>query len=118
MPKFYGKIGYAITTEQMLNGKGTGVWIEEIVERDYYGDIIKEFVRTRPSENLNDNIELDNKASIVADPFAYQNFHNMRYILWNNVKWKIKSVDASSRPRLTLWIGGIYNESDTKIETA
>ena len=104
MAKFYGEIGYAETIE-----KSPGVWVEEITERMYYGDIRKEFVRQKPAENLNDNIEIDDKCEIMADPFAYENFHNIRYIHWMGAKWKVKSIEVS-RPRLILWIGGVYNE--------
>ena len=47
-------------------------------------------------------------ASIIADPFAYQNFHAMRYIEWMGAKWKITKVNVQS-PRLILSVGGVYN---------
>ena len=34
MGKWFGKIGYAVTAETE-----PGIWEEQIVERDYYGDI-------------------------------------------------------------------------------
>ena len=73
MAKFYGKIGYAITEETT-----PGVWEERIIERVYYGDVTRNSRRLQSSENLNDNIVISNEIGIVADPFAYQNFHQMR----------------------------------------
>ena len=105
MGKFYGKIAYA---KQVETAKG--VWRDSIEERNYFGDVIKNVSKVQnSSENLNDNLNVDNKISILADPFAYQFFSRMRYVVWLGSKWKIVSVDVQ-RPRLILTIGGIYNE--------
>ena len=104
MAKFYGSIGYGKTTETSL-----GVWEEVITERSYYGDIIQFSKRWESSGNLNDNLNISNRISIVADPFAYENFSSMRYVLWKNTKWKISYVEVQY-PRLLLTIGGVYNE--------
>lgn len=103
MAKFYGKVGYADTTET-----APGVWTEVITEREYYGDVLRISRRLQSTEQLNDDIIIDNEFSIVADPFAYQNFHTMRYIEWMGVKWKITKVNVQS-PRLILSVGGVYN---------
>lgn len=103
MAKFYGKIGYVETKEA-----SPGVWKEVPSERKYTGDVIRVTSRIQKSENLNDNLNLDNRLSIIADPFAYQNFHAMRYVQWMGALWKITSVEVQ-RPRLILTIGGVYN---------
>lgn len=103
MAKFYGKIGYAMTKETT-----PGVWVEEIVERSYYGDVIRNIGRLQGSENLNDDINVSNEISIVADAFANQNFHSMRYVEYMGAKWKVSSVEVKY-PRLILNIGGVYN---------
>ena len=103
MAKFYGKIGYAITKETT-----PGVWVEEIVERSYYGDVIRNIRRLQGSENLNDDINVSNEISIVADAFANQNFYSMRYVEYMGAKWKVSSVEVKY-PRLILNIGGVYN---------
>ena len=113
MAKFYGEIGYAIPTET-----SPGVWQDKIVIRKYVGEVIKSMSRTRPDENLNDELALDNRLSIIADPFAYEKFHAMRYIEWMGAKWKINSVEANVRPRLILNIGGVYNEQRPEVEVA
>lgn len=108
MAKFFGKIGYAITEETR-----PGVWTETIIEREYRGDVIRNIRRLQaPNETLNDNLSISNEFSIVADAYAYQNFHAMRWIEWMGSKWKITSVDVQ-RPRLNLTIGGLYNGSET-----
>lgn len=104
MAKFYGIIGYGETKEMK-----PGVWEEEITERNYYGDVLQFGRRWESGEHLNDDLNVSNKISIVADPFAYQNFHAIRYIVWMGSKWKISNVEVQY-PRLILSIGGVYNE--------
>lgn len=103
MNKFYGKIGYAITKETT-----PGVWVEQIIERSYYGDVIRNIRRLQSSENLNDDINVSNEISIVADAFANQNFHSMRYVEYMGTKWKVSSIEVKY-PRLILSMGGVYN---------
>ena len=86
-----------------------GVWSEEITEREYFGDLIRNVRRLQTSDKLNDDINISNEISIVADPFAYQNFHSMRYIEFMGSKWKISNVEVQY-PRLILTVGGVYNE--------
>lgn len=104
MAKFYGTIGFAETVET-----DPGIWEEKIVEHSYYGDVIRNIRNLQtPSDSVNDNINVSNEISIVADPYATQNMYAMRYIVFQGAKWKITSVTVSY-PRLTLTIGGLYN---------
>lgn len=104
MAKFCGLIGYAITRETE-----PGIYVEEIVENEYYGDVIRNTRRLREAAKVNDDINISNQISIVADPFANNNFHAMRYIMFMGAKWKIIEVEVQY-PRLILSIGGLYNE--------
>lgn len=103
MAKFFGKIGYATTVETK-----PGVWVEKITERNYYGDIVRNTRRLQSADQLNDNINVANEISIVADPFAYQNFYSMRYVEFMGARWKISNVEVQ-HPRLILTVGGLYN---------
>ena len=103
MAKFYGAIGYAETVETT-----PGVWKEQITERKYYGELIRNTRRLQTADQLNDNINVANEISIVADPFAIHNFHSMRYVEFMDAKWKISSVEVRC-PRLILTVGGLYN---------
>lgn len=103
MAKFFGVIGYSVTNET-----SPGVWEEDIIERDYYGDLVRNVRKTQSSDGLNDDINVANEISIVADPFANENFHSMRYVHFMGAKWKIMSVEVQY-PRLILTIGGVYN---------
>lgn len=103
MAKFYGKIGYANTVETK-----PGVYEEQIVERSYYGDFIRNIRRLQSADQVNDDINISNEISIVADPYATNNFHTMRYAVFMGTKWKISNVEVSY-PRLILTLGGVYN---------
>ena len=107
MGKFYGIIGYGVTEETKPD-----VWEEKITEQKYYGDVLQFSRRWESGEHLNDDLNVSNKISIVADPFAYENFHNMRYVEWMGAKWKISLVDVQY-PRLILTVGGVYNENES-----
>lgn len=102
MAKFYGKIGYANTVETK-----PGVYEEQIVERSYYGNLIRNSRRLQSADQVNDDINISNEISIVADPYATNNFHTMRYAVFMGTKWKISNVEVSY-PRLILTLGGVY----------
>lgn len=106
MAKFYGEIGYVQTTETPA---GSGIFVEQVTKRNYYGDLIRNSRRIQSSsDQLNDNINVSNQISIVADPYANENFHSMRYAELMGAKWKITDVEVQY-PRLILTIGGVYN---------
>lgn len=103
MAKFYGKIGYVRTIESE-----PGIWTEEATEREYYGDIIRNSRNLNSSNEINDSINISNNISVVADPYAKENFQYMRYVIFMGVKWAISNV-LIEYPRITLTIGGVYN---------
>lgn len=103
MAKFYGMIGFASQKEIR-----PGVWIDDIAERGYSGDLVRNTRNAQNSQQLNDDISLSNQISIVADPYANENFFAMRYVTFMGSKWKITSVEVQY-PRLILSIGGIWN---------
>lgn len=105
MAKYAGKIGFVITSESPAN---SGIWIETPIERSYCGDLIRNTRRMQQSQNLNDNITISNQISIVADPFATENFHSIRYAEYLGTKWKVTSVEVQY-PRLILELGEVYN---------
>lgn len=105
MAKFSGNIGYI----QMLEKK-PGYWVEDTIERPYYGDITRLMSSSQSSGQVNDNISLNNTISIVADPYANENFQHMKYVVFMGTKWKITNVEIQY-PRLILTTGGIYNEN-------
>lgn len=104
MPKFYGKVGYVETVET-----APSVWTAQKTERYYYGEVIENRASwAHAQEQVNDNLTLNNRISILADPFAVQHFSAIRYVEFYGSLWKVSSVQVQF-PRLILSIGGVYN---------
>lgn len=103
MGKWYGKIGYVETVETE-----PGIWEPEITERSYFGESYRNTRLLQNSGGVNDNVNIGNQISIVADPYAINYFHKMRYVEFMGVNWKITNIEVQY-PRLILTIGGLYN---------
>lgn len=108
MGRYYGKVGYSTTKE-----KAPGVWVDDIVERRYYGEVIQHRTRWQNSQNLNDDLKTSTTIEILADVYAYEHFSRIKYVEWMGVLWKVTDV-APRRPRLSLTLGGEYNGQQAK----
>lgn len=108
MAKWYGVIGFNGGTAET----DPGVWVEQIIERSYRGDILRNIRRLDSADKLNDDLNVSNTLSIVADPYALNNINQMRYAEFLGSKWKITSVEVEY-PRLSLTLGGVYTEEST-----
>lgn len=106
--KYFGKIGYGVTEETR-----PGVSLPTISDRDYYGDIVRNTRRLENGGKVVDDLNINMTLSIVADPFAYQNFHQIKYAEYMGSKWKVSSVEVQY-PRLILTLGGVYNGEDAE----
>lgn len=106
--KYFGKIGYGVTEETR-----PGVSLPTISDRDYYGDIVRNTRRLENGGKVVDDLNINMTLSIVADPFAYQNFHQIKYAEYMGSKWKVSSVEVQY-PRLILTLGGAYNGEDAE----
>lgn len=108
MSKFYGRVGYGMTVEKdPVNHPG--VLSDDFVEKSYYGDVLRNVSHWVKGASINDNMELRNKISIMADKFAWEYFSLIKYVEWEGVKWKVTEIEVE-RPRLVLTIGGVFNE--------
>ena len=105
MPKFYGEVGYGDAVE---SPPGSGVWIDQIIEKQYYGDVIRNARSLEGGERLHDELTVSNSISIVADAYANNHFFAIRYVKWAGAYWSVSNVEVKS-PRLELRLGGIYN---------
>jgi hypothetical protein len=105
MTKFCGVIGYGESVER---APGDGVWVDQIVERKAYGDILRPARRLEEGQYLNNDITVSNTVSIVMDAYASQHFFAIRYVEWAGAKWNVPNVEVQS-PRLLLTLGGVYN---------
>lgn len=103
MARWYGIIGYAEPVETE-----PGIWDEKITEYEYTGDSFRNTRLLQSSDSTNDNINVGNQISFVADPYAMEHFHWMRYVDYMGARWKVSNVEVQY-PRLILTIGGLYN---------
>lgn len=108
MPKYYGEIGFATTAEYP---EDSGIWVSTIIKKNYSGDILNSFRRIEISDSVNPDLNVSNRISIVANQYAMQNFHSIRYAEYLGAKWRVSSVEVQA-PRLILSLGGLYNGED------
>jgi hypothetical protein len=101
--KFAGNVGFETLVEIRPSN-----YQSVIVERKYRGDITRTSRRLQQSEQVNDDITISNEIEILADAFAFENFQNIKYVVWMGTKWKVNTVTVEA-PRLIFEIGGVYN---------
>lgn len=107
MAKWYGNIGFA---EHVELETIPGYYDEEITVKPYRGELFKNTrILQTSTSGTNDDINIMNQISIIADPYAKNHYFAMRYAEFSGAKWKITNVDASQYPKLTLTLGGLYN---------
>lgn len=102
--KWSGKIGFIETKETR-----PGVWENVTIERNFYGDVIRDIRKNQSSGQVNDDINISNRISIVSNSFVRDNLSFMKYIEFMGAKWKITDAEVQY-PRLVLTIGGLWNE--------
>lgn len=102
--KYYGKIGFAGEVEYK-----PGRWRDEVIEKQYFGDVLRNSYRNQISDKLVTDYQVSNQISILADQFALQNIPKIIYITWMNTKWRVTSVDVNY-PRMNLTLGTEYKE--------
>lgn len=105
MARFFGVVGYGASVE---DPPGSGVWVDDISEFPYRGDVIRNTRKLEGGEGLNDDISVSNSISIVADQYAIDHFFNIKYVNWAGTLWAVTSVEVRS-PRLVLSLGSVYN---------
>lgn len=111
--KFYGLVGFWVEDVEVK----PDVFKSVFIERPYAGNVNWDNRHYQTSEHQNDNIRLNNQISILSDLYSHENFASIRYVVWNNVKWRVTNVEVNY-PRLVLTIGGVYNGSGTEaVET-
>ena len=103
MAKFYGKIGYAHSTEVR-----PGVFEDVMVERSYFGDVDQMIRKFETQDKILDDLSIQHIISVVADPYAYEHFFAIKYVEWAGALWTVPYVEIQ-RPRLILRPGKVYN---------
>lgn len=104
MARFSGNVGY---TEQKETSPG--IWKSIDVPRKMKGDIISQSSRNVDGEGVNDDVSLNHRISVIGDAYAFDNYYNIKWVEVDGSKWKVTSIEVK-RPRLTLSLGGLWNE--------
>lgn len=110
MSKWYGKIGFATPLSEVE----PGIYGAPVIEREYFGDLITNRWNRQNSGGVNDNINISNDISIVADPYAMDHCSTMAYVEFMGAKWKITKIDIQY-PRLILSVGGVWNGDSPRV---
>lgn len=103
MARFHDKVGYQLPATVVDD-----VWTANLVERDHTGRVLSAVRSLEPSDQVNDNVRLQNRIEIIADAFAAENFVHIKYVLWNGVAWTVVTAEVD-RPLIILTLGGVWN---------
>ena len=82
--------------------------MDQPVEHMYRGDVITRSYRSQNGLSVNDNLSVSNQISIIADPYARNHFHAVKYVKWMGTAWEVTTV-SEQYPRLLVSLGGVYN---------
>lgn len=108
MAKWAGQIGF-MTTKSIQ----PGVHAESIETRYYFGDVMRDTSAWKQiSSQMNPDLAVNNRISIVSDPYANHHYSEIRWVSWNGHKWKVTGVEVQY-PRLILSISGLYIEEES-----
>lgn len=103
--KVHATIGFVDTVESK---EKPGKWEKVVTEKKRYLDVLNYSRRLESDDNVNGDFKINNKLSVLMDPFIQENFRTIAYVVLLGTKWKITSADISY-PRLILTVGGKYN---------
>lgn len=101
--KYAGKIGFIRTYEER-----PGIYKTEEVLKPYIGNVTRFKSYWQSGDGVNDNININNEISIVADKYARDNFQYIKFIEFMGCLWNIKSIEVR-HPRFIITIGDVYN---------
>ena len=105
--KWFGEIGFKEVIEEE-----PGVWVPKVVPREFYGDVLKDYFKEMQANNINADLQVSNKLSVVADQYLQNNFHKIAYVEFGGAKWTVSGVEVQF-PRLSLTLGSLYLEEES-----
>ena len=105
--KWYGEIGFKEVIEEE-----PGVWVPKVIPREFYGDVLKDYFKEMQANNINADLQVSNKLSVVADQYLQNNFHKIDYVEFGGAKWTVSGVEVQF-PRLSLTLGSLYLEEES-----
>ena len=106
MSRFYGVIGFEEATVESETRPSR--YKPQMIERMYHGDLLKNYARMHQADRSVDDFGINNDISIVADPYALNNFSSMKYVNFMGTNWEVTGVTVEY-PRLRISFGGVYH---------
>lgn len=103
--KFFDAIGYAESVER---DDSPGDYEDVVVERKLYGDVLRNTRAQSEGDKVNSDLSIGNRFSLMADPYAAENFETIRYIVWKGRRYLIRDIEYAP-PRLLITPGGVYH---------
>lgn len=103
--KFSGKVGFVFDSVETK----PDVYRSVVEERTYRGDLYQNNrIYNSSTDKQNDDLKLSNRISIIADLYAQNNLHSIRYVIWKGVLWEVTHINIEF-PRIVLDVGGVYH---------
>jgi hypothetical protein len=103
MAKFAGLVGY-VTQEET----SPGVWSPVEKPIMMKGDVISQRANVLNDNNVNSNITLNHRVSLLGDSYAFDNYYAIRWVIFRGKKVEVSSVEIQ-RPRVIVSLGGLWN---------
>lgn len=103
MTRFAGLVCYGEQVET-----SPGIW--ETVEKQVVmkGDVMRQNSNNTNNGSINNDIKLSHRVSIIGDPYAFDNYFNIKWVYIDGRKWGVESVEIQ-RPRIIVSLGGLWN---------
>lgn len=101
--RFAGKIGFGTSVEV-----SPGVWDDDIIERDYLGDVLQSTERLESGNSINPKFHTTTSVSVLSDGVLKERYSDVRYIIYLGVRWKVSSI-IHKWPRIEMFIGEEYH---------
>ena len=113
MDKFRGIIGFYIENEGERDCFGP-----QYVEKTCRGEIkVNNWQYQTVNDKVNSDVRITNRVSIIAKPFTYKHRSDIKYLIWDDEKWEVRSIEVSGH-RLILTLGGVWHDGrGTSFET-
>ena len=101
--RFAGQIGF-VHREEIRPGINTF----RAEEHTAYGDVLSNVRRWQTDSDINNDLVLSNRISILADGFVCEHMGLIAYCRWHGTVWAVTSVELNY-PRAILTLGGVYD---------
>lgn len=103
--RYYGRIGFRTTEKR---SEDSDVYVPTTTFKTYKGDVPRMMSKWKDSQaGINDDIDISNTISIVADAFLSKNYRHIFCVEFAGEFWDVKSIQILP-PRLNITIGGVY----------